>query len=150
MRVSYFFLTDVTLDALVSKMRSLLVPSSFESETEAAQRAFDYLISEHQTGNEKECGETCKKKAIEGHFLFARVLLIFHSRIFFLFCLRSKRSEASEELLSCSLPSEELLSYSGYTNTIRALRSLKRLLPGACVSVSVVLGSNPQALSGKN
>ena len=55
------FLTDVTLDALVSKMRSLLVPSSFESETEAAQRAFDYLISERQTGNEKERGETCEK-----------------------------------------------------------------------------------------
>ena len=55
---------------------------------------------------------------------------------FFLFCLRSKRSQASEELLS----------YSGHANTIRALLSLKRLLPGACVSVSVVLGSNPQAL----
>ena len=115
-------------------MWSLLVPSSFERETEAAQRAFDYLISDRQTGNEKERGETCEKEAIEGHFLFARVvpLSIFHSRIFFFrFCLRSKRSQPSEELLSCSRPSEELLSYSGRANTITALRSLKRLSPGA-------------------
>ena len=71
------------------------------------------------------------------------------AHFFFRFCLRSKRSQPSEELLSCSRPSEELLSYSGRANTITALRSLKRLSPGA-ISLHARRTKNKRTARGLN